>query len=131
MPSSVVAPVRETSSPWGDGAAALSPITTAVDSRLPLPSPAATVTPVDPSAPLHPSPLLRQNQLINSWILRYQREDPIVLPGDPELGLNGSQTRAIAMALGEKMSLIQGVCRAFLAFCLSSFSSCFLSEEGR
>lgn len=55
------------------------------------------------------SDVLRDNQLINSWIERYQRDDPIVLPGDPDLGLNESQTKAIAMALGEKLSLIQGV----------------------
>ncbi|GJN91923.1 hypothetical protein Rhopal_004948-T1 [Rhodotorula paludigena] len=54
------------------------------------------------------SDVLRDNQLINSWIERYQRDDPIVLPGDPDLGLNESQTKAIAMALGEKLSLIQG-----------------------
>ncbi|GAA6053563.1 hypothetical protein JCM3770_005196 [Rhodotorula araucariae] len=54
------------------------------------------------------SDLLRQNQLINSWIERYQRDDPLVLPGDPDLGLNASQIKAIAMALGEKLSLIQG-----------------------
>lgn len=55
------------------------------------------------------SDLLRQNQLVNSWIERYRRDDPIVLPGDPDLGLNASQTKAIAMALGDKLSLIQGV----------------------
>ncbi|BGP44197.1 hypothetical protein JCM10450v2_000006 [Rhodotorula kratochvilovae] len=54
------------------------------------------------------SDLLRGNQLINSWIERYQRDDPLELPGDPDLGLNASQTKAIAMALGEKLSLIQG-----------------------
>ena len=59
------------------------------------------------------SDLLRGNQLINSWIERYQRDDPLGLPGDPDLGLNASQTKAIAMALGEKLSLIQGVRRRF------------------
>ncbi|GAA5912503.1 hypothetical protein JCM8208_006619 [Rhodotorula glutinis] len=54
------------------------------------------------------SDVLRQNQLINSWIERYRRDDPIELPGDPDLGLNASQTKAIAMALGDKLSLIQG-----------------------
>ncbi|GAA6033624.1 hypothetical protein JCM8097_004355 [Rhodosporidiobolus ruineniae] len=86
-----------------------------------LPPPAVSLLPLDlpcPSASaaavggtdeaLHPSTLLRSNQLINSWIRRYGRENPMVMPGDPELGLNESQTRAIAMALGEKLSLIQG-----------------------
>ncbi|GAA5870085.1 hypothetical protein JCM3774_004353, partial [Rhodotorula dairenensis] len=54
------------------------------------------------------SDLFRDNQLINSWIERYRRDDPLVLPGDPDLGLNASQTKAIAMALGDRLSLIQG-----------------------
>ncbi|BGO88406.1 hypothetical protein JCM10020v2_000021 [Rhodotorula toruloides] len=58
--------------------------------------------------PSIPSALLRDNQLINSWIMRYSRDDPIEMPGDPQLGLNPSQTKAIAMALGQRMSLIQG-----------------------
>lgn len=58
---------------------------------------------------LHPSDLLTQNQLINSWVQRYMRDDPMSLPGDPDLGLNPSQTKAVAMAIGEKLSLIQGV----------------------
>lgn len=61
------------------------------------------------STALHPSDLLTQNQLINSWVKRYMRDDPMLLPGDPELGLNPSQTKAVAMAIGEKLSLIQGV----------------------
>ncbi|GAA5893221.1 hypothetical protein JCM6882_003916 [Rhodosporidiobolus microsporus] len=70
----------------------------------PSPSPAPS-----PSSSLHPSDLLRSNQLINSWIRRHAREgDPLEMPGDPELGLNRSQTRAIAVALGERLSLIQG-----------------------
>ncbi|GAA5828083.1 hypothetical protein JCM11251_005722 [Rhodosporidiobolus azoricus] len=61
------------------------------------------------STSLHPSPLLRSNQLINSWIARYSRPGPpLAMPGDPDLGLNESQIRAIAMALGERVSLIQG-----------------------
>ena len=41
------------------------------------------------------------------------RDDPMILPGDPELGLNASQTKAVAMAMGEKLSLIQGVSFSF------------------
>ncbi len=67
---------------------------------------------VEPETPVwepkHPSELFEDNQLINSWIKRHQREVPLVMPGDPDLGLNPSQTRAVAMALGEKLSLIQG-----------------------
>lgn len=79
------------------------------------PEPAVEAVP----APSVPSALLRDNQLINSWIMRYSRDDPIELPGDPQLGLNPSQTKAIAMALGQRLSLIQGV--RFLP------SACFLS----
>ncbi|GAA5983326.1 hypothetical protein JCM5350_003073 [Sporobolomyces pararoseus] len=60
------------------------------------------------SKALHPSDLLTQNQLINSWVKRYMRDDPMILPGDPDLGLNPSQIKAVAMAIGEKLSLIQG-----------------------
>ncbi|GAA5991284.1 hypothetical protein JCM10908_003238 [Rhodotorula pacifica] len=69
-------------------------------------SPAAA----EKTPPLRPieSDLFRDNQLINSWIERYRRDDPLVLPGDPDLGLNASQTKAIAMALGDRLSLIQG-----------------------
>lgn len=73
-----------------------------VPSSQPSPPSAETVDPLR-------SYVLRQNQLINSWIERYRRDDPIELPGDPDLGLNASQTKAIAMALGDKLSLIQGV----------------------
>ncbi|GAA5985540.1 hypothetical protein JCM11641_007986 [Rhodosporidiobolus odoratus] len=90
-----------------------------------IPMPASTVASPPPATPsltadwplstnlapadsLHPSELLRQNQLINSWIKRYSREEPLAMPGDPDLGLNESQMRAIAMALGERLSLIQG-----------------------
>lgn len=88
-----------------------------------LPSPEAILTPdltltpqTSSQTALHPSELLTQNQLINSWVKRYMKDDPMVLPGDPELGLNASQTKAVAMAIGEKLSLIQGVSllRSFL-----------------
>jgi len=81
-----------------------------------LPSPESLLTPdivsnsrKTSSTALHPSDLVTQNQLINSWVKRYMRDDPMTLPGDPELGLNPSQTKAVAMAMGEKLSLIQGV----------------------
>lgn len=59
--------------------------------------------------PTNPSTLFMDNQLIRSWVRRYERENPLKMVGDPELGLNESQTRAVAMALGESLSLIQGV----------------------
>ena len=45
---------------------------------------------------------------IRSWYERYARADPIVLDGDPDLGLNASQLRAVAMMLRERVSLVQG-----------------------
>ncbi|GAA5871027.1 hypothetical protein JCM8547_005335 [Rhodosporidiobolus lusitaniae] len=82
-----------------------SPSSSPHDPSLPSLSPSAT----DTAASTHPSSLLRSNQLINSWIQRYSRPGPpLAMPGDPELGLNESQTRAIAMGLGERLSLIQG-----------------------
>ncbi|KAK4046646.1 hypothetical protein OIV83_005929 [Microbotryomycetes sp. JL201] len=56
----------------------------------------------------NPSFLFADNQLINSWIKRHARDDPIHITGDPDLGLNESQTKAVAMALGQSLSLIQG-----------------------
>ncbi|KAK4052245.1 hypothetical protein OIO90_004467 [Microbotryomycetes sp. JL221] len=56
----------------------------------------------------NPSSLFADNQLINSWIKRHSRDDPIKMEGDPLLNLNESQTKAVAMALGQSMSLIQG-----------------------
>ncbi|KAM0747776.1 P-loop containing nucleoside triphosphate hydrolase protein [Meredithblackwellia eburnea MCA 4105] len=58
--------------------------------------------------PANPTTLLRDNQMINSWIKRHSRDRPLTIPGDPDLGLNESQTKAVAMALGERLSLIQG-----------------------
>lgn len=61
------------------------------------------------------SSLFTDNQMMNSWIQRYRKEGPpLVMTGDPDIGLNPSQTRAIAMSLDENISLIQGV-RFFLS----------------
>ncbi|GAA5923692.1 uncharacterized protein JCM15063_003730 [Sporobolomyces koalae] len=80
-----------------------------------LPPPESLLTPqftsdirTESSRAIHPSDLITQNQLINSWVQRHMRDDPMSLPGDPDLGLNASQTKAIAMAIGEKLSVIQG-----------------------
>lgn len=50
-----------------------------------------------------------QDQLIQSWARRYRGPNPVVVEGDPVLeGLNSSQIRAVAMMIGERISLIQG-----------------------
>jgi hypothetical protein len=49
------------------------------------------------------------NQLVRSWVERYRRRDPLHLNGDPDLGLNNSQLRAVAASVGERVSVIQGV----------------------
>lgn len=46
---------------------------------------------------------------IKSWMERYSQDDPLVIEGDPELGLNQSQMKAVAMMLKERVSLVQGV----------------------
>lgn len=47
---------------------------------------------------------------IMSWAKRYREKVPLKMIGDPDLrGLNASQTRAIAMMLAERVSLVQGV----------------------
>ena len=54
------------------------------------------------------SGILSQNQLIYSWTRRH-RAAHLPMNGDPEMELNPSQTRAIAMMLSERLSLVQGV----------------------
>ncbi|KAK8864605.1 hypothetical protein IAR55_001855 [Kwoniella newhampshirensis] len=66
----------------------------------------------EPSLPLEETALggsLARNQLIHSWTTRYRSVgSPIKVEGDPEVPLNPSQTRAIAMMLSERLSLVQG-----------------------
>ncbi|KAG6328408.1 hypothetical protein ID866_10681 [Astraeus odoratus] len=51
----------------------------------------------------------KDDMRIQSWVQRYARRDPIRIDGDPHLhGLNPTQTRAVAMMLGERISLVQG-----------------------
>lgn len=45
---------------------------------------------------------------IKSWYERYSRSDPIVVEGDPDLSLNASQLKAVALMLSNRLSLIQG-----------------------
>jgi hypothetical protein len=54
--------------------------------------------------------ILSDNQLIQSWTKRYRSSGEVVeVEGDPKVELNGSQMRAIAMMLSERLSLVQGV----------------------
>lgn len=47
---------------------------------------------------------------IQSWAKRYSEVNPVRVEGDPILsGLNATQTRAVAMMIGERISLVQGV----------------------
>ncbi|KAG1852645.1 P-loop containing nucleoside triphosphate hydrolase protein [Suillus tomentosus] len=51
----------------------------------------------------------KEDMHIQSWARRYSRINPIVIDGDPVLeGLNVTQIRAIAMMIGERISLVQG-----------------------
>lgn len=70
-------------------------------------------TPIPSPHPINePAGILAKNQLIQSWTKRYRSDNgrpPVRAHGDPENGLNPSQTRAIAMMLSERLSLVQGV----------------------
>ncbi|KZO91754.1 P-loop containing nucleoside triphosphate hydrolase protein [Calocera viscosa TUFC12733] len=55
-----------------------------------------------------PTGAFASDQLIQSWARRYRRPNPVVVEGDPKLALNETQTRAIAMMLSERLSLVQG-----------------------
>ncbi|KAK2466612.1 hypothetical protein APHAL10511_000870 [Amanita phalloides] len=51
----------------------------------------------------------RDDMRIQSWARRYAEIDPLVLEGDPDLGgLNATQIRALALMIGQRISLIQG-----------------------
>lgn len=55
--------------------------------------------------------LFPRDQVMRSWLKRYHRpagEVPVKLDGDPELHMDPSQVRAIAMMLSERLSLVQG-----------------------
>lgn len=79
----------------------------------------ANMGPSDMEASASPTPheantprgMLTQNKLIDSWTHRYRTPAgvaPLVVEGDPSIPLNDSQTRAIAMMLSERLSLVQG-----------------------
>ncbi|KAK9900225.1 P-loop containing nucleoside triphosphate hydrolase protein [Cystobasidium minutum MCA 4210] len=54
------------------------------------------------------SPVLMDDQYIASWARRNSRPIPLRLDGDPDLGLNETQLRAVASAVLNKFTLIQG-----------------------
>ena len=56
------------------------------------------------------SGIFSEDMSIASWCKRYAREDPVRIEGDPILDLNATQIKAVAMMIGEPMSLVQGVC---------------------
>jgi len=78
--------------------------------------PASQLRPTDidavaaPSVSTHrgPSGIVDRNQLVQSWTRRF-RGDSLPMEGDPDLELNLSQMKAIAMMLSERLSLVQGV----------------------
>lgn len=52
----------------------------------------------------------KDDMRIQSWAKRYSEVNPVRVEGDPVLsGLNATQTRAVAMMVGERISLVQGV----------------------
>jgi len=54
--------------------------------------------------------IFRDDMRIQSWARRYSRVNPVRVEGDPELhGLNATQIRAVAMMVGERITLIHGV----------------------
>jgi hypothetical protein len=64
-----------------------------------------------------PQGLLGRDQVIQSWTKRYRAsngKEPVAVEGDPDVPLNPSQMRAIAMMLSERLSLVQGVRKVFL-----------------
>jgi hypothetical protein len=67
-------------------------------------------SPIPSSTPsASPGVILARNQLIQSWATRHRSPaSPISIQGDPIITLNPSQTRAMAMMLSERISLVQG-----------------------
>ncbi|KAG8870807.1 hypothetical protein FRB97_009338 [Tulasnella sp. 331] len=59
-------------------------------------------------APFDRTGAFAKNQMIQSWAARYQKSDPLVMEGDPIIDLNESQIRAMAIMIGNGLSLVQG-----------------------
>jgi hypothetical protein len=62
--------------------------------------------------PVSSPSIFSQDQRIQSWARRYSASGtPVEIEGDPKLeSLNPTQRRAVALMLGERVSLVQGVC---------------------
>jgi len=61
--------------------------------------------------------IFQDDMRIHSWARRYSRPNPLVVEGDPVLtNLNSTQIQAMAMMVGDRMSLVQGVGK-ILFFC--------------
>jgi hypothetical protein len=57
-----------------------------------------------------PASVLMRHPALKSWTERHRVKGvPVREKGDPKVDLNPSQTRAIAMMLSERLSLVQGV----------------------
>ena len=77
---------------------------------------AATMKPTDIDATPLPTPhahsaprgILARDQMIQSWTRRYRSLQSLPIEGDPDIPLNQSQLRAMAMMLSERVSLVQG-----------------------
>ena len=60
--------------------------------------------------------ILMRHPRLNDWVTRHRHGGKVEkVKDDPELTLNESQIKAIAMMLGERLSLVQGVRRCVLA----------------
>ncbi|KAK7049299.1 hypothetical protein VNI00_005900 [Paramarasmius palmivorus] len=67
----------------------------------------ATPSPKTPTS--NHNGIFQRNMLIHSWAKRHSRPNPIIVDGDPLLeGLNETQRRAVALMIGERISLVQG-----------------------
>lgn len=60
-------------------------------------------------APISQRGIFANDQMIQSWATRYQKSSPLVMEGDPSIDLNESQVMAMAMMIGNPLSLVQGV----------------------
>ena len=61
--------------------------------------------------------VFKDDMRIQSWVRRYSEMNPVKVEGDPVLsGLNATQTRAVAMMVRERISLVQGVSAVFDLF---------------
>lgn len=74
----------------------------------------------------------RNDMRIQSWATRYAEIDPVVVEGDPVLtGLNPAQLRAMALMIGQRISLVQGVSRLRYILSSTQLDSFSLLEQAR